>query len=71
MTDTFARATAKRAHHTSAQALELARTALNIAHDTTHEKAVVRPRLVVGLCALCGEPCAHTKRYCRAHEWAA
>lgn len=70
MTDTFARATAKRAHTTSAQALELARTALLVAEDT-NQRATIRPRLFVGLCALCGEPCKHTSRYCTAHEWAA
>ena len=68
--DGFARATAKRAHTQSTEALELARTALNLAHDT-HQRAVIRPRLFVGLCALCGEPCKHSSRYCSTHEWAA
>jgi hypothetical protein len=68
--DGFARATAKQAHTNSTQALELARTALKLAHDT-NERAVIRPRLFVGLCSLCGEPCKHTARYCSSHEWAA
>jgi hypothetical protein len=68
--DGFARATAKRAHAQSAEALALARTALHIANDT-NERAIVRPRLFVGLCSLCGEPCKHSSRYCTAHEWAA
>ena len=68
--DTFARATARRAHATSAQALELAKTALAVAHDT-NEHATVRPRMFRGLCALCGEQCRPRERYCHAHEWAA
>ena len=67
--DSFARATAKRAHRTSSEALLTAQAALEIA-EKTHALANVRSRAFAGLCALCGEPCSPKRRYCTAHEWA-
>lgn len=67
--DPFARATATRAHTAAAEALRTAKTALAIAHDT-HDRAIIRPRIFAGLCALCGHPCGPRNRYCPAHTWA-
>lgn len=68
--DTFARASIRRAHTHANEAHTLARQALALAEDT-RRRALVRPRMFVGLCALCGHACKPTARYCHEHEWAA
>lgn len=68
--DKFARETARTAHRNSQRAIRLAEAAVELAQDAGRV-TTERHLKFAGLCSLCGDPCAHNARYCRAHEWAA